>query len=50
LIVQARYFFQQLICGVSYCHHMVRNTRAKIILMLIYIQNRSRFPLAQNYK
>lgn len=23
--MQARYFFQQLICGVSYCHYMVRN-------------------------
>lgn len=24
---QARYFFQQLICGVSYCHHMVRTRK-----------------------
>ena len=28
LFLQARYFFQQLICGVSYCHFMVR-TAAK---------------------
>jgi hypothetical protein len=31
--LQARYFFQQLICGVSYCHFMVRS----VILALIKI-------------
>jgi serine/threonine-protein kinase SRK2 len=24
---EARYFFQQLICGVSYCHFLVRTKR-----------------------
>jgi len=30
--LQARYFFQQLICGVSYCHFMVRTKKKRSIL------------------
>jgi serine/threonine-protein kinase SRK2 len=37
-LLQARYFFQQLICGVSYCHFMVRSV---IILVPIKIDARS---------
>ena len=32
VLAQARYFFQQLICGVSYCHFMVRTKKKRSIL------------------
>lgn len=34
---QARYFFQQLICGVSYCHHMVRTLQMTSVLTFKFL-------------
>jgi serine/threonine-protein kinase SRK2 len=45
-LLQARYFFQQLICGVSYCHFMVRSI--VIIFVLIKTDARSSSDASMN--
>ncbi|PWZ31336.1 Serine/threonine-protein kinase SAPK4 [Zea mays] len=38
---EARYFFQQLICGVSYCHYMVQNAQAEEFLFIRQTKSQS---------
>jgi hypothetical protein len=44
LSLQARYFFQQLICGVSYCHFMVSKEWKKKINLFIS-KHRKKCPM-----
>jgi hypothetical protein len=38
--LQARYFFQQLICGVSYCHFMVRKEQTTDLYFFSFNANK----------